>query len=388
MSPSSSSLSSPNSSVIIDPSLTAREKANKVERERDERMVNSLRKDISDAYASVSKHGGRGYKELPEEKKGLADIVTEKEGYMMSAQNVSSRSPYRMCMSRYEHPLGYLNVNVPDGCISLFTNDVSTHMYSYVTTYCGCEDMGPRMYDLNALVHARLVNKDNYEGVISYIATGSRTSIAIYNSPIFGNDVNASEYKAVYGPNRYVSLSSQKMGNSGFSWDDQVYSIVIDSWSSCDASGVPCNPVTTQSPVTNPTMSPVEASARAVHNAVTEIIDTDRLAEREGERDPAFINFISNLESIEESYEHSHAASSGRNRQKPSSSSPSSLPLSSPVIPMSFQVKGDEAWKDQERSAYFEDEEDNYTNGKLKRKSKNSRRGYGKYNEVRNESND
>ena len=147
---------------------------------------------------------------------------------MMSLRGANKNTPYNICMSRFEHPLSYLDIEVAPGCIAFFTNDVTKQMYSYVTTYCGCEGVGSRMYDINALIRSRLVNKDNRQSAVSFIATGEKASVAIYNSPKFGTDENSSEYKDVLGPGRHVSLNSLNMGDSGRTWDDQIYSVILN----------------------------------------------------------------------------------------------------------------------------------------------------------------
>ena len=294
------------------------------------------------------------------------------EEYMMSLHGAGKSTPYNLCMSRYEHPLAYLNIEVAPGCISLFTNDVSKQMYSYVTTYCGCKKMGPRMYDINALIRSRLVNKDNKQSTISFIATGNETSIAFYNSPRFATEQNSSEYRDVLGPGRHVSLNSLYMGDSGRSWDNQIYSVILDAWSSCDIPSVPCNGITTQSPITSPTQAPRSRTGSMHVMTEQKNAATDRIAEVDGEKDASFLKFVSELGSIEESYLQIYNTIEKSVQTNPislSSSATNSKEMDNPMHPMALQVKGREARQDEITSAYFEDEIDTYDDGK-KKKSK------------------
>ena len=349
------------------PVLTPRQQANEIEKERDEEIAKNVKTSISHIYDS------------------LADKVmneSDTKGYMMSLQGADKNTPYSLCMSKYEHPMNYLDVEVAPGCISLFTNDVNKQMYSYVTTFCGCKEIGPRMYDINALIRSRLVNKDNQQSAISFIATGEKASIAFYNSPKFATDEKSSEYKDILGPERRISLESLNMGDSGRSWDDQVYSIILDSWSSCDSPAVSCNDVTTQAPVSDPTQAPRSDNIRATVKVSARDNDAaDRLAEIEGEKDPEFVEFVSQLGTVEDSFLYSHEAVE------------KSTTLSSPLLtasdfsggsmhPMALQVEGKEAINDERSSAYFEDEVDPYDNGRRKHKKNLSTKGEYKHHEY------
>lgn len=342
----------------VEPPLTARQRANEVERKRDEKVARDVKKTVSNAYDSV----------VSETKQ---DDENESEGYMMSLKGADKNTPYNICMSRYEHPLSYLDVKVAPGCIALFTNDVTKQMYSYVTTYCGCQKIGPRMYDINALIRSRLVDKNDKQSAVSFIATGERASIAIYNSPKFSSEENSSEYKDVFGPGRRISLASLNMGDSGRTWDDQVYSIILDAWSSCDAPSVPCNDVTTQSPVTSPTQVPGRGDNSLVVDMENSNAAVDRTAEIEGEKDASFIRFVSKLEDIEESFLYSHdEGDKSIQSNVQTSSSPITIGSGNSIHPMALQVEGKEAREDEVTSAYFEDEIDSFDVVNVKKKMK------------------
>jgi len=166
---------------------------------------------------------------------------------MMSLVGATPDSAFNMCTSDYLTGQ-FLAVKVNPGCISLFNNDVSSSHTSKVITFCGCENIGPKKYDFVSLQKASLIGKRG-NGLISFIATGPDASVTLYNSANFD-----SELKDVIGPNTQVSLSRVAMGESN--WDNAVYSLVMQSWSSCDLAPVVCAPETTQSPVTLPTPSP------------------------------------------------------------------------------------------------------------------------------------
>ena len=148
----------------------------------------------------------------------------------------------------------YLNPQVSEGCVSFFTNDVRHQMLSYVTTFCGCNEIGPKRYDLHSLKAAGLITK-TFDGMISYIVTGANVAVDVYNSPSFGLEPGDSQYKTAIGPERAVGMSDLEMGPDG-NWDDAVYSLIIQSWASCDLPPVPCGPVSTQAPVSEPTPLP------------------------------------------------------------------------------------------------------------------------------------
>merc|ERR1711998_35113 len=178
--------------------------------------------------------------------------------------------------------------------------DVSRQMFSMVTTFCGCEVIGPKRYDLEALLKAGLITK-NRAGTISYIAMGHNTSLAMYNSLTFGTEKNASEYRAVFGPNRRVAASDVPMGDSGISWDNQVFSIIMNAWSPCDLPPVPCYPETTQSPISSPTRAPSKYASnmpildrsKGRENPVNgEFEFEDRNSIRKSESDPHFSEFV------------------------------------------------------------------------------------------------
>ena len=111
---------------------------------------------------------------------------------IMSLVGASSESAFNMCSSEFEAGK-YGAVDVKPGCISLFNNDVSNQVLSRVITFCGCESIGPKKYDLVSLQKASLVSKNN-AGMISYIATGDGASVTIYNGPNFDSDYKVQTY--------------------------------------------------------------------------------------------------------------------------------------------------------------------------------------------------
>merc|ERR1711871_509715 len=86
-------------------------------------------------------------------------------------------------------------------------------------------------------------------GLVSFIATGKDTSITLYNTPDFTGELHT-----VVGPETQVPCSRLRMGES--TWDNAIYSMILQSWPSCDQEEIICSPKTTQAPVPNPTMSP------------------------------------------------------------------------------------------------------------------------------------
>lgn len=144
---------------------------------------------------------------------------------MMSLVGATPESAFNMCASDYLTG-EFLNVKVNPGCISLFNNDVSSSHTSKVISFCGCENIGPKKYDFVSLQKASLIGKRG-NGMISFIATGPGASVTLYNSANFD-----SEIKKVIGPSTQVSLIRVAMGESN--WDNSVYSIVMQAWTSCD----------------------------------------------------------------------------------------------------------------------------------------------------------
>ena len=161
-----------------------------------------------------------------------AQNFENKEGVtMMSLVGATPDSHFNACQSLYLKD-DYLNVYVPPGCISLFVNDVTKAKNSFFMTYCGCETIGPKMYDFVSLQNAKLIGKDG-SGLISYIATGDAASITLYNSAEYD-----SQDRIVIGPNNRISADQLVKGEnkSGVfqTWDDAIYSIILQSWVPCD----------------------------------------------------------------------------------------------------------------------------------------------------------
>lgn len=175
---------------------------------------------------------------------------------MMSLIGATPDSSFNECTSTFRQGAVNQNIKVAPGCVSLFNSDLSVRgLVSTMITFCGCETIGPKKYDFVALQAAGLISKQG-GGLISYIATGDGASATLYNSPEF-----ESEFKTVIGPNTQISAKRIVMGES--TWDNAIYSIVMQSWTPCDLAPVVCAPVVTQSPVASPTLSPfIQPTAR------------------------------------------------------------------------------------------------------------------------------
>jgi hypothetical protein len=154
---------------------------------------------------------------------------------LISLKGATKDSPFKACQSVFVKG-EYLNLYVPPGCISLFVNDLNKMKSSFFMTYCGCETIGPKLYDFVSLQKAKLIGKDG-SGLISYIATGDAASITLYNSAEFD-----SEDKYVIGPNTKISTAEIVRGGGGGqnkgvvypSWDNAIYSVILQSWLPCD----------------------------------------------------------------------------------------------------------------------------------------------------------
>merc|ERR1719502_1017189 len=167
---------------------------------------------------------------------------------MMSLAGATAQSSFEACSSSYEHGNANFYYKVETGCIAIFNNDISKYAVSQVITFCGCETIGPKMYDFVALQNAGLISKAG-AGLISFIATGDMASITIYNKPDFTGDEHF-----VIGPLTQIPMHRVRRGES--TWDNAIYSIVMQSWCSCDLEPVVCAPLITQAPVASPTLSP------------------------------------------------------------------------------------------------------------------------------------
>jgi len=167
---------------------------------------------------------------------------------MMSLAGATAQSSFEACSSSYEHGNANFYYKVETGCIAIFNNDISKYAVSQVITFCGCETIGPKMYDFVALQNAGLISKAG-AGLISFIATGDMASITIYNKPDFTGDEHF-----VIGPLTQIPMHRVRRGES--TWDNAIYSMVMQSWCSCDLEPVVCAPLITQAPVASPTLSP------------------------------------------------------------------------------------------------------------------------------------
>merc|ERR1719498_1111048 len=167
---------------------------------------------------------------------------------MMTLAGATAQSSFEACSSSYEHGNANFYYKVETGCIAIFNNDISKYAVSQVITFCGCETIGPKMYDFVALQNAGLISKAG-AGLISFIATGDMASITIYNKPDFTGDEHF-----VIGPLTQIPMHRVRRGES--TWDNAIYSMVMQSWCSCDLEPVVCAPLITQAPVASPTLSP------------------------------------------------------------------------------------------------------------------------------------
>lgn len=167
---------------------------------------------------------------------------------MMSLAGATPESSFEACSSSYEHGAADFYYTVETGCIAIFNNDISVQSVSQVITFCGCETIGPKMYDFVALQKAGLISKAG-AGLVTFIATGDMASITIYNEPDFTGDEHY-----VIGPLTQIPMYRVARGES--TWDNAIYSLVMQSWCSCDLEPVVCAPIITQAPVAEPTKSP------------------------------------------------------------------------------------------------------------------------------------
>lgn len=167
---------------------------------------------------------------------------------MMSLVGAGPESSFNECSSVFKHQEDYLKIAVKPGCIAFFNNDISGQMFSKMITFCGCENIGPKKYDFVSLQRAGLIGRSG-AGMISFIVTGPGASVTLYNAPEF-----ESEYKTVIGPN--TQISAKRMIRGEGTWDNEIYSVIMQSWTDCNAPPIVCVPETTQAPITHPTASP------------------------------------------------------------------------------------------------------------------------------------
>merc|ERR1719453_1261821 len=154
---------------------------------------------------------------------------------------------FSVCQSTYVHG-SVLDVKVDDGCISLFNNDLVTQSLSNMITFCGCEQIGPKKYDFVSLQKAGLISKAG-AGLVSFIAVGEGASVSVFDGPNFDG-----ENSMVFGA--LTERSLKRVIRFESTWDNSIYSLILQSWISCEKEVAECKPVTTQEPVTSPTKSP------------------------------------------------------------------------------------------------------------------------------------
>ena len=172
------------------------------------------------------------------------EAVQDGKKTMMS---LAEYEEFSVCQSTYVHG-SVLDVKVDDGCISLFNNDLVTQSLSNMITFCGCEQIGPKKYDFVSLQKAGLISKSG-AGLISFIAVGEGASVSVFDGPNFDG-----ENSMVFGALTERSLKRAVRFES--TWDNSVYSLILQAWTPCDKEVVECKPVTTQEPVNAPTSSP------------------------------------------------------------------------------------------------------------------------------------
>ena len=154
---------------------------------------------------------------------------------------------FSVCQSTYVHG-DYLNIEVDAGCISLFNNDLTKQSLSNMITFCGCEQVGPKKYDFVSLQNAGLISKSG-AALVSFIAVGEGASVSVFDGPNFDG-----ENSMVFGA--LTERSLKRVIRFESTWDNSIYSLILQSWISCEKEVAECKPVTTQEPVTSPTKSP------------------------------------------------------------------------------------------------------------------------------------
>ena len=177
-------------------------------------------------------------------------ISLRKEAIVNGSKAMVSLAEYdefSVCQSVYVQG-SYLDVRIDDGCISLFNNDLTKQKLSNMITFCGCEEIGPKKYDFVSLQKAGLVSKSG-AGLISFIAVGKGASVSVFDGPNFDG-----ENSMVFGALTERSLARAIRHES--TWDNSVFSLILQSWTPCEKEVVECKPVTTQEPVNSPTLSP------------------------------------------------------------------------------------------------------------------------------------
>lgn len=218
------------------------------------KMGNFDKVDAKAQLANATKHDEKvrasGAKKLGREGQAMSVNQDALPGgfRMMSLSGATAESSFEACSSSYEHGNANFYYKVETGCIAIFNNDISKYAVSQVITFCGCETIGPKMYDFVALQNAGLISKAG-AGLISFIATGDMASITIYNEPDFSGDEHY-----VIGPMTQIPMDRVRRGES--TWDNAIYSMVMQAWCGCDLEPVVCAPLITQAPVAAPTLSP------------------------------------------------------------------------------------------------------------------------------------
>merc|ERR1711998_372584 len=102
-------------------------------------------------------------------------------------------------------------------------------------------------YDFVSLQNAGLISKSG-AGLVSFAAVGEGASATVFDGPHFDG------LKLVIGELSEYSLARLIRYES--TWDNSVYSLILQSWISCDIEIEECQELTTQEPVTQPTLSP------------------------------------------------------------------------------------------------------------------------------------
>jgi hypothetical protein len=129
------------------------------------KMGNFDKVDAKAQLANATKHDEKvraaGAKKLGREGQAMSVNQDALPGgfRMMSLLGATAESSFEACSSSYEHGNANFYYKVETGCIAIFNNDISKYAVSQVITFCGCETIGPKMYDFVALQNAGLISK-------------------------------------------------------------------------------------------------------------------------------------------------------------------------------------------------------------------------------------
>lgn len=182
---------------------------------------------------------------------------------------VSTPIGYTCCP--YEMVFGNsLLIPAQPGCAYFLPAVPSYGVEMFIVKLCSCSPFGVLSFDTNALIGLGLVQ--NSESMISYIVTGPEISLSLYSDSTFHNDrqltIGPSSQFVLRDYERLEAIKGGELGPGRRTWDRDVYSFVLNSWSlcsnnagghcgQCGASSTPY-PVVTEAPLAMPTSMPVE----------------------------------------------------------------------------------------------------------------------------------